>query len=54
MKKYKLTNTANAENIGIFATRQDAADAMEQYIAGENECYDPTDEEWLTPFDFDL
>lgn len=54
MKKYKLTNTANAENIGIFATRQDAADAMEQYIASENECYDPTDEEWLTPFDFDL
>lgn len=35
MKKYKLTNTANAENIGIFATRQDAADAMEQYIASE-------------------
>ena len=54
MKKYKLTNTANAKNIGIFATRQDAADAMEQYIASENECYDPTDEEWLTPFDFDL
>lgn len=54
MKKYKLTNTANAENIGFFATRQDAADAMEQYIASENECYDPTDEEWLTPFDFDL
>ena len=34
MKKYKLTNTANAENIGIFATRQDAADAME-HIASE-------------------
>lgn len=54
MKKQKLTNTVNGEQIGIYATRQDAADAMEQYIASENECYDPTDEEWLTPFDFDL
>lgn len=54
MKKYKLTNTVNGENVGIFATRQDAADAMENYIAGENECLDPTDEDWLTPFEFDL
>lgn len=54
MKKQKLTNTVNGEQVGIYATRQDAADAMEQYIASENECYDPTDEEWLTPFDFDL
>lgn len=54
MKKQKLTNTVNGEQVGIYATRQDAADAMEQYIASENECYNPTDEEWLTPFDFDL
>lgn len=54
MKKYKLSNTVNGENVGIFATRQDAADAMEQYIAGENECLDPSDEDWLTPFEFDL
>ena len=54
MIKYKLSNTENGETVGCFATRQDAADAMEQYIASENECYDPTDEEWLTPFDFDL
>lgn len=54
MIKYKLTNTENGETVGCFATRQDAADAMENYISDANEDLTPTDDEWLTPFDFDL
>ena len=54
MIKYKLSNTENGKIVGHFATRQDAADAMNQYIAETNDGLDPSDEEWLTPFDFDL
>lgn len=54
MIKYKLSNTENGEILGQFKTRQDAADAMNQYIAETNDGLDPSDEEWLTPFDFDL
>ena len=54
MIKYKLSNTENGEIVGYFATRQDAADAMDNYISDANDGLDPTDEEWLTPFDFDL
>lgn len=54
MIKYKLSNTENGETVGCFATRQDAADAMDNYISNANDGLDPTDEEWLTPFDFDL
>lgn len=54
MIKYKLSNTENGETVGCFATRQDAADAMDNYINDANDGLDPTDEEWLTPFDFDL
>lgn len=54
MIKYKLSNTENGETVGCFATRQDAADAMDNYISDANNGLDPTDEEWLTPFDFDL
>ena len=54
MIKFKLSNTENGEIVGYFSTRQDAADAMNQYIAETNDGLDPSDEEWLTPFDFDL
>lgn len=54
MIKYKLSNTENGEILGQFKTRQDAADAMNQYIAETNDGFDPSYEEWLTPFDFDL
>lgn len=54
MIKYKLSNTENGEILGQFKTSQDAADAMNQYIAETNDGLDPSDEEWLTPFDFDL
>lgn len=54
MIKYKLSNAENGEILGQFKTRQDAADAMNQYIAETNDGLDPSDEEWLTPFDFDL
>lgn len=54
MIKYKLSNTENGEIVGHFATRQDAADAMDNYISDANNGFDPTDDEWLTPFDFDL
>ena len=54
MIKYKLSNTENGEIVGHFATRQDAADAMDNYISDANDGFDPTDDEWLTPFDFDL
>lgn len=54
MIKYKLSNTKNGETVGCFATRQDAAYAMDNYISDANNGLDPTDEECLTPFDFDL
>lgn len=54
MIKFKLSNTENGEIVGYFSTCQDAADAMNQYIAETNDGLDPSDEEWLTPFDFDL
>lgn len=54
MIKYKLTNNKNGESVGCFATRQDAADAMDDYIDNKNENLDTTDDEWLTPFDFNL
>ncbi len=54
MIKFKLKNTENGEILGEFKTRQEAADAMDAYILEENEGLDPTDNEWLTPFDFDL
>lgn len=54
MIKYKLQNAENGEIVGQYATRQDAADAMENYISDANDGLDPTDDEWLTPFDFSL
>lgn len=54
MIKYKLQNAENGETVGQYATRQDAADAMENYISDANDGLDPTDDEWLTPFDFSL
>lgn len=36
MIKYKLSNTENGEIVGHFATRQDAADAMDNYISDAN------------------
>ena len=54
MTKYKLTNAENGEIVGQFTTRQEAADVMATYIESENAGLDPTDDEWLTPFDFNL
>lgn len=54
MTKYKLTNAENGEIVGHYDTRQEAADVMATYIEKENEGLDPSDEEWLTPFDFNL
>lgn len=54
MKKFTLTDTENGKTVGQYMTRQDAADAMDDYITNANDGLDPTDEEWLTPFDFDL
>lgn len=54
MIKYKLSNTENGEILGEYATRQEAADVMATYIENENAGLDPSDDEWLTPFDFDL
>lgn len=54
MIKKELKNNKNGEILGQFATPQDAADAMDNYISDENEGLDPTDEDWLTPFDFSL
>lgn len=54
MIKYKLSNTENGEILGNFATRQEAADVMATYIENENAGLDPSNDEWLTPFDFDL
>lgn len=54
MIKYKLSNAENGEILGQFSTRQEAADVMATYIENENDGLDPTDDEWLTPFDFSL
>ena len=54
MIKYKLSNAENGEILGKFSTRQEAADVMATYIENENDGLDPTDDEWLTPFDFSL
>ena len=54
MIKFQLKNTENGEILGKFTTRQEAADAMDAYILDENEGLDPSDDEWLTPFGFDL
>lgn len=54
MIKKELKNNKNGEILGQFATPQEAAVAMDSYIFDENEDLDPTDEDWLTPFDFSL
>lgn len=54
MIKCKLSNAENGEILGQFSTRQEAADVMATYIENENDGLDPTDDEWLTPFDFSL
>ena len=45
MIKYKLSNTENGKIVGHFATRQDAADAMDNYISDANFGLDPTDDD---------
>lgn len=54
MIKKELKNNKNGEIVGRYATPQDAADAMDDYISDANDDLDPTDEDWLTPFDFSL
>ena len=54
MIKKELKNNKNGEIVGRYATPQEAADGMATYISNENDDLDPSDEDWLTPFDFSL
>ena len=54
MIKKELKNNKNGEIVGRYATPQEAADVMATYISNENDDLDPSDEDWLTPFDFSL
>lgn len=54
MKKFKLTIKSTNKMVGTYANQQEAAEAMARVINNENEDLEPEDEEWLTPFQFNL
>lgn len=52
--KLKLICDPTDHVVGLYDNKQDAADAMESFIESENDDLEPSDEDWLTPFDFTL
>lgn len=56
MKKFKLTKVFGGESvqIGIFDTKPQAANEMEEIIDSNNDNLDEDDDRYLTPFDFTL
>lgn len=54
MKKYELYKVEENEYLGIFATKQEAAEYMMDFIEEQNEDLDSDDEDYLTPFDFTI
>lgn len=54
MKKYELHKVEENEYLGTFASKQDAAEYMMDFIEERNEDLDSDDEDYLTPFDFTL
>lgn len=54
MKKYILKRKGESSDLGKFNTKQDAVDAMNDVIEENNDCLVEEDEDWLSPFDFEL
>lgn len=56
MKKYELHKVEENEYeyLGTFASKQEAAEYMMDFIEERNEDLDSDDEDYLTPFDFTL
>lgn len=54
MKEYKLYKVENKEFVETFASKQEAAEYMMEFIEDANEDVDSDDEGYLTPFDFTL
>ena len=54
MKEYKLHKVKENEYLGTFASKQEAAEYMMNFIEEQNEDLDSDDEGYLTPFDFTL
>lgn len=54
MTKYNLRKIEGGQVLGTFASKQDAAEYMMDFIEERNEDLDSDDEDYLTPFDFTL
>lgn len=54
MKKYILKKKGESESLGKFSLKSDAADEMQDIIDNNNEEFDANDDDYLTPFDFEL
>ena len=54
MKKYELHKVEENEYLGTFASKQEAAEYMMNFIEEQNEDLDSDDEDYLTLFDFTL
>ena len=54
MTKYNLRKIEGRQVLGTFASKQDAAEYMMDFIEERNEDLDSDDEDYLTPFDFTL
>lgn len=54
MKEYKLHKVKENEYLGTFASKQEAAEYMMNFIEEQNEDLDSDDEDYLTLFDFTL
>lgn len=54
MTKYNLRKIEGSQVLGTFASKQDAAEYMMDFIEERNEDLDSDDEDYLTPFDFTL
>ena len=54
MKKYLLRQKGKEEAIGMFDSKVEAVDVMNDYIEGNNEDLYSDDEGYLLPFDFTL
>lgn len=54
MKKYILKKKGESECLGKFSLKSDAVDKMQDIIDNNNEDFNAEDDEYLTPFDFEL
>lgn len=54
MKKFQLKNVVDDKVVGTYDTKVDAIEAMNELIDETNDANDETEEEGLSPFDFNL